>query len=444
MNQRGRSPRSARPRPLELLESRSLLTMVAAVQLPAIETSVGISVPEVDLSSYFKEAHPTTDYAIFNTSAGAIPVLLNQDTAPKAVASFLDHVNQKDYNDTIVDRSVPGSSWQAGTDQLAANSSINPIPATAAVPAEVGAPATRGTVAMPTTGSSGQFLFNETDNSATQPAGESTVFGRVVGSNGLAVMDAIGAVPVPSGSPLAAPLDQAPLQHYTPGQPLQAYNFTLVNSVTTANAYYEISTDAPAVVDVSLDSGQLKVLPLSAGTANVAVVAYGSDGTPVAETFQVTVDGDPEAPPAPVPTIATVLPPTAALTTPVPVASLFTPTVTGSLPVSIVAGQKVKIQQTVNLSGPPIAVKQAEHVTLSLSADGSKPSYTLAATSTNLNIKAGKSSRINLATGHIGAAVPAGPYHLLVTVADADGPSTTIDTGKTVIVAAPQARSARR
>ena len=83
-----------------------------------------------------------------------------------------------------------------------------------------------------------QFFFNESDSNAANldnQNGGFTVFGHVVGAAGLAVMDAIADVPVPTPGPLGSPLDQIPLQNYTAGAAVQPSNLILIKSVTPAS-----------------------------------------------------------------------------------------------------------------------------------------------------------------------------------------------------------------
>ena len=80
--------------------------------------AAGAVVAPVNLDYYFKDPNASTDFAIFNTTLGTIPVLLTPKTTPITVANFLNYVNKGDYTNTIVHRSVPGFIWQAGGFQL--------------------------------------------------------------------------------------------------------------------------------------------------------------------------------------------------------------------------------------------------------------------------------------------------------------------------------------
>jgi len=451
MDRRERARRSCHLNPLERLETRNLMTMAPTAQLPNMNIAIGAVVAPLNLDSYFKDPQASADFAIFNTSLGTVPVVLTPKTTPDTVANFFHNVNAGDYTNTLVERSVPGSLWEAGGQKVGADSSITANPEGSPIKREFAAPNVRGTIAMASSGSGlgsdpNRFFFNEADNSATLDSqnGGSTVFGHVVGDQGLAVMDAISAIPVPSTSPFAPPLNQAPLQYYSPGQPVQAYNLTSINNVTTASEFFSPTTDTPTVATATVQGGELTITPVSVGTAHIEVVGYGSDGLPATEDFAVNVEGWPTASGQPSNTAPQPPPNSSTLLTPVVPPSMLDPLAKGTLPNSVVAGQKTKIRQTVFLTDPVGTgpVIQNEQVTLSLSKNGTSVDDNLATASTSVNLKDGKQARLNLSINRVGATVPAGPYHLLVSVTDAEG-TTTVDTGETLNVLAPQRRSIR-
>ena len=100
------------------------------------------------------------------------------------------------------------------------------------------------------------------------------------------------------------------------------------------------------------------------------------------------------------------------------------------------AGKKTKIQQTVSLVDSAANVAQKELVTLSLStaSDSSSPDFVIASASQKVKLKAGKKIKVKLSASRISASIPAGVYHVLVTVRDPNGSTTTIDTGKKLLI----------
>ncbi|SIN74135.1 Peptidyl-prolyl cis-trans isomerase (rotamase)-cyclophilin family [Singulisphaera sp. GP187] len=439
--------RSRRPlqwNSVESLETRALLTMASTAPLPDVNFTAGAEVTPVNLDSYFKDPDAKSNFAIFDTTLGTIPVLLTPATTPKTVANFQNYANKGEYNNSIVHRSVPGFIWQGGGYQLSSKPSLTAIPADPPVQNEFGASNTRGTIAMAKLGSdpnsaTSQFFFNESNNNASNldnQNGGFTVFGNVVGDAGLAVMDAIAAVPVPSPGPLGSPLDQIPLQNYTPGTTVQPSNLVTIKTVTTANELFLASSDTPGVATASIQGSTLTVTPLAPGTAHITVVGYGSDGKRVSESFAVNISST-----------AQLAPPTT--TTPQPVApnpSDLVPSAKGPLPSSVVAGQRARIQQVVSLTAASSAVSQKERVTLSLSktSTGSAGDFTIASASAKVRVMAGKQTKLKLSVKQVNASVPAGTYHLLVSVTDPDGSTTTVDTGKTLTVVAAQSKPSTR
>lgn len=173
----------------------------------------------------------------FHTNLGDIDVTLLSSAAPNTVANFLKYVDRGSYNNSIIHRSVPGFIFQGGGFQLQNHTTVA-IPQDAPVVNEYSVSNTRGTIAMAQLGgdpnsATNQWFFNETDNSQNLNSqnGGFTVFGRVLNSAGLAVMDKIAAVPVPSPGPFASPLDQIPLFNYGGGT-VQDENYVQVLSIT--------------------------------------------------------------------------------------------------------------------------------------------------------------------------------------------------------------------
>jgi uncharacterized membrane protein len=70
---------------------------------------------------------------------------------------------------------------------------------------------------------------------------------------------------------------------------------------------------------------------------------------------------------------------------------------------------------------------------LSLSTT-STPGFTLASAAPKVKLKAGKPFKVKLSAKQISSSVPAGTYHVLVSVTDPNGATTTVDTGKTMVV----------
>jgi cyclophilin family peptidyl-prolyl cis-trans isomerase len=156
--------------------------------------------------------------ARFSTVEGNIDVTLDTANTPLTYANFLSYANTGKYDFTFIHRSVSSFIIQGGgfnaslTNNTAAGlGEVVPGPS---VKNEFHTSNTRGTIAMakiPATDSQGnpipgggpdsatdQWFFNEGDNSSNLDGqnGGFTVFGTIKNASGLAVMDAIGALPI--------------------------------------------------------------------------------------------------------------------------------------------------------------------------------------------------------------------------------------------------------
>lgn len=224
-------------------------------------------------------------YVRFNTNLGNIDVELFKDTAPLNETNFMTHVNNGDYNNVIINRSIPGFIFQAGEYVLVSNSSGDSFGANtpgSSVNSEESLPGahsnTRGTIAFalsanqstgitdPNSGTN-QWFFNEVDNSYLDSQGF-TAFGIVMNTSSLSVMDAISNVPVflpPDNNPFISPAEynadsnplgpspddfafgRIPLINYTLGDDsnpnsVLVSNLVIVSSITTLTNVQDFPT----------------------------------------------------------------------------------------------------------------------------------------------------------------------------------------------------------
>lgn len=139
----------------------------------------------------------------FEVNTGSFDVELLDETMPTTVANFLGYVNASAYDSTIIHRSttynpldiqvVQGGGF--GLEDL----TIFPITTNASIPLESDSPSNvRGTIAMARAAAldsaTSQFFFNVQDNTGLD--GSYAVFGSVVGTAGLAALDAIAGLTV--------------------------------------------------------------------------------------------------------------------------------------------------------------------------------------------------------------------------------------------------------
>ncbi len=161
------------------------------------------------------------------TTLGNIDILMFENEAPGHVANFLNYVNDGDYDESIIHRSVPGFVIQGGGHYFNAQTgSLSNVPTDPAITNEPGVSNTRGTIAMAKVNNqphsaTSQFFFNLADNSNNldNQNGGFTVFGEVV--SGMDVVD------------LIASLQQFnfayPVLNYVQNSNIQASNLIYVN-----------------------------------------------------------------------------------------------------------------------------------------------------------------------------------------------------------------------
>ena len=138
---------------------------------------------------------------IMQTPFGAVEIELFDEEAPETVANFLTYVNDGDYVNSFIHRSVPGFVVQGGGFTFDDGAYVS-IPTDPPVINEPGISNLRGTIAMAKLGgdpnsATSQWFFNLADNSANldNSNGGFTVFGQVTG-NGMEVIDQIAALEI--------------------------------------------------------------------------------------------------------------------------------------------------------------------------------------------------------------------------------------------------------
>jgi len=134
------------------------------------------------------------------TSLGSIDIELFDNQAPVTVANFISYVQDGDYANSFIHRSVPGFVIQGGGFKYESNT-FSSVPVDAPIVNEFSLSNVRGTIAMATLSgdpdsATSQWFFNLADNSANLDFqnGGFTVFGKVLGS-GMDIVDAIAALP---------------------------------------------------------------------------------------------------------------------------------------------------------------------------------------------------------------------------------------------------------
>ena len=278
----------------------------------------------LDLSQNFDDPLTTGQIARFefaddSLGGGITDVLLFDQAgegAPETVANFINYVEDDDYANSIIHRSVPGFIVQGGGFAVAPElnfepnlDAIEPIPADDPVVNEFSPSRsnTRGTIAMAKLGidpnsATNQWFFNLNDNSENldnQNEGF-TVFGEVLTPEDLAPIDAIALLPTSDASrSFSQPVPEfAGAFTNVPVVVRDSENasFVGINNVTLlqqAELEFAVTENSnPDLVNATIDDGEL-VLDYAAdgrGIAEITVSATDLQGDTVEDMFIVAVE----------------------------------------------------------------------------------------------------------------------------------------------------------
>lgn len=275
----------------------------------------------LDLLQNFDDPYTTGKIARFefadSSLAGGVTEVLLFDQAktgaPQTVTNFLNYVEDDDYANSIIHRSVPGFIVQGGgfavapEDDLSANlEKIAPIPADEPVDNESSPQRSnlRGTIAMAKLGNdpnsaTNQWFFNLEDNSANldNQNGGFTVFGEVLTDQDLATVDAIAELPVFDAG---GPFTNLPLI----AEDAENADFVGLNSVSLLQEneleFAIVDNSNPDLVNATIDEGSLVLDYASdrSGTARITLETTNLLGDSVEDRFIVAVgDAQPDLDP---------------------------------------------------------------------------------------------------------------------------------------------------
>ena len=254
----------------------------------------------------------------FNLVSGTTDVLLFDQEgqgAPLTVQNFLNYVDDGDYVNTIIHRSVPDFVIQGGgftADGLADNldnppNAIGVIPTDPPVVNEFSPERSnlRGTIAMAKLAddpdsATNEWFFNLVDNSTNldnQNEGF-TVFGEVLGQDDLDILDAINSLDIfnapnffGQGAFTSLPL----ILNDSTNPPTADENFVRYSNITVSQQpelTFSVENSNPSLVNPTISNNQLVLdyLPNQVGTAEITITATDLAGDSVENTFSVTVN----------------------------------------------------------------------------------------------------------------------------------------------------------
>ena len=254
-----------------------------------------------------KFSDPDSESAVrLVTNVGTMDFILYNTATPQTVTNFLSYVNgvTNNYNGSVFHRAVAGFIVQGGAFKVAsAPNNFSVTPTSASPTNEPGISNLRGTVAMAKVSgdpnsATDQFFVNIANNSSNldNQNGGFTAFARVAG-NGLAVADAIAALPqstynVNLGS-TNTNMDNWPLTSSS-----GSMDTTKVVSITSAApvavlSYSVTGNTNPAVATATISGTNVQINALAGGTTSVTVTATDLDGNTVSQTVPVTVNQAP-------------------------------------------------------------------------------------------------------------------------------------------------------
>ncbi|NET89130.1 MAG: hypothetical protein F6K45_13720, partial [Kamptonema sp. SIO1D9] len=290
---------------------------------------------EINLFENFDDPFTTglvARFELYDTTlgnGGITEVLLfdqEGEGAPLSVANFREYVEDGDYVNSIIHRSVPGFIIQGGgftVDGLEAvlnqnpNSgadAIEPIPTNPPVVNEFDSERSnlRGTIAFAKVGgnpdsATSQWFFNLANNAANldNQNGGFTVFGQVLGDDDLETIDAIADLPIfnasgffNQGALTDLPLDIDPNNPDVQGDNNLVRYRSITVSVVDELEFSVVSNSNPSLVTTNIVDGELVLdyQPNQNGTAEIVVRAINLLGETQEDTFTVTVDDVNNAP----------------------------------------------------------------------------------------------------------------------------------------------------
>lgn len=293
------------PAACEPIEARVMFHAFApVVPIPDVSRPVGAPQDVIDLTESFALTSEPTRVA-FQFEGGRVLVELFDTAAPRTVANFLNYIRTERYDNTVIHRSaalgaptfepfvVQGGGYRA--------SDVTHIPTDPPVQNEH-RPNTqqRGTLAMAKLGgnpnsATSEWFFNLRDNrDILDPQNQGfTSFGQVLG-NGLAVVDAIAALPKTTVQGRNADLtpislSDFPVQANPPAPPRDFVEVQYIAELPELTGVVTSSNPGlvtPTIVGRSLN---LNYTPGASGKATITINATDHAGSPVQETFEVRV-----------------------------------------------------------------------------------------------------------------------------------------------------------
>jgi len=280
---------------------------VESVTVPGLDYYPDAVVQTLDLNSYFED--PDCSRAVRMTyGLGVVDIILYEAATPATVANFLTYVNgsgQGAYDGAIIHRSVSNFVIQGGGYKPIGGSAFQSVTDLSPVVNEPGLENVRGTLSMAKLGGNPDSATNEwfvslADNRANLDFqnGGFSAFGRVAG-NGMAVVDAIAALPkgayssiIVDGQLRSSLMTACPMDAATAPASMEQDKLVSILSAEEVDplAYTIVSNSDTSVATATIDGGSLQITPLAVGTCTLIVRVTDLDGNSIERDVSVEVD----------------------------------------------------------------------------------------------------------------------------------------------------------
>ena len=224
---------------------------------------------KVLLASLFLSASSMATIVEFQTSHGNFQVNLFDQSTPETVTNFLTYVNEGNYNNTVIHRSIPNFVVQGGGYSFEGDFPLIGFEANPAVNNEPVWSNVRGTIAMAKLpnqpdSATNQWFFNVIDNSDILDLQNDgfTVFGSVI-DNGMQVVDEISAIDQCSDIPMPDYSADDCSNESVPG----VENFVTIHQIVIVDATENTEDDLSPEENVLIDIPPLLVPDENSGSS---------------------------------------------------------------------------------------------------------------------------------------------------------------------------------
>lgn len=260
--------------------------------LPDWSLAVGSAPTSVSLAGLFTDPD-VSSAARLTTNLGDLDFAFYSSAAPQTVANFLTYLKSNQFINTIFHRSVPGFIIQGGA--FRADAAASAVGTQPPVPNEPAISNQRGTVAMAKLGdnpnsATNQFFINLANNASNLDSQNEgfTVFARVAGS-GMAVADAIAALPVRNYASINSALSSAPVRGTPPASYDPASLVRISATSVLAPLKLSVTSSNTAVASTSLSGSVLTLNSLAPGVSLITLTATDLDLLTTSSQFKFTV-----------------------------------------------------------------------------------------------------------------------------------------------------------